>query len=87
MFTTLKISVYATASKAHESSRNILDSQWSALLLTSVVLGKPYTTSVEETPLGHPPDGYNSVGQRRMPVSISIWLIHSYRLYAQRILR
>ncbi|KIM28486.1 hypothetical protein M408DRAFT_69717 [Serendipita vermifera MAFF 305830] len=51
----------ATSSKADGYSKTLTHSPWTALLLTSVVVGDPCITYGDGPQISHPPNGYDSI--------------------------
>lgn len=55
------IRVSPASSKSHLYARNLIGSQWTALLLDSVVVGNPQPASVDESESSVPPSGFDSI--------------------------
>ncbi|KAF9790497.1 hypothetical protein BJ322DRAFT_393641 [Thelephora terrestris] len=51
----------STTSKSDHFSRNVRASEWKAMLLNKVVVGKGYRMTAGDTTMMSPPDGYDSV--------------------------
>jgi len=51
----------STTSKSDHFSRNVRASEWKAMLLNKVVVGKGYRMTAGDTTLVGPPDGFDSV--------------------------